>query len=162
MTWWGDKRPPTVAIGGNREAGFTLLELIVVVAILALALTLIAGYRPPWSAALGVRGAASELAMTLRLARSQAISRDGPVSVAIDVAGRRYRIGQGPAHSLPSSFKVELLTVASEQHATNVGEIRFNPDGSSTGGRVTIGDESYMVAVRVAWLNGRVSIGDER
>jgi prepilin-type N-terminal cleavage/methylation domain-containing protein len=33
----------------GREAGFTLIEVIVTLAILSIALTLIVGYKPPWS-----------------------------------------------------------------------------------------------------------------
>lgn len=162
MIWWGKPRAPIVAASCDRQAGFTLIEMIVVIAVLALALTLIVGYRPPWSGSLGVRGAAGELASAFRLARSEAISRDGPVSVAVDVAGHRYRVGDGPERMFPPSLKVELLTLASERYARNVGEIRFNPDGSSTGGRVTFSNGSRTLAVGVDWLNGRVSIGDDR
>ena len=162
MTWWGELQPSSIDPRPGRQAGFTLLEMIVVVAVLGLALTLIAGYRAPWSGSLGVRGAASELASAMRLARSEAIARNGPVSFAIDVAGHRYRVGQDREHSLPPSLKVELLTLAIEQRTTSIGEIRFNPDGSSTGGRVTIGDGARKLAVGVDWLSGRVSIADER
>jgi general secretion pathway protein H len=156
----GKPRPSLVIRRGGRQAGFTLLEMVVVLAILALALTLIMGYRPPWSSGLGVREVASNLASAMRLARSEAISRDGPVSVAIDVARHRYRVGEGPEHSLPSRLRVELLTIASERRTTSAGEIRFNADGSSTGGRVTVGDGLHTLAVGIDWLNGRVSIGD--
>src|ERR1700744_2288155 len=162
MTWWGEPPPPSATPFSDRQAGFPLLRKIVAVAILALAVTLIVGYRPPWSGGLGMRGAASELAATLRLARSEAIAHDGPVSVVIDVAGHRYGVAQQAEHSLPPILKVELSTLAGEQHSINMGEIRFNFDGSSTGGRVTIGDGSRTLAVGVDWLSGRVSIGDER
>jgi general secretion pathway protein H len=162
MIWWVKRRRSIVATSCDRQAGFTLIEMIVVIAIIALALTLIVGYRPPWSGALGVRGAAGALASAFRLARSEAISRDGPVSVVIDVTSHHYRVGEGPERALPPSLKVELLTLSNERHATNAGEIRFNSDGSSTGGRVTIGNGSRTLAVGVDWLNGRVSIGDER
>jgi general secretion pathway protein H len=162
MIWWDEQRPPVAGAFRGRQAGFTLIEVIVVMAILALAVTLIAGYRPPWSASLAVRGAAGQLATAFRLARSEAIFRDAPVSVVVDVARHRYRVDQEAERPLPPTLKVELLTLVSERYATNVGEIRFNPDGSSTGGRVTIGDASRTIAVGVDWLNGRVSIRDER
>lgn len=162
MIWWAELVAPTVIRLRGGQAGFTLLEMIVVVAILAFALTLIVGYRPPWSGGLGVRGAASELASALRLARSEAIARDGPVSVMIDVASHRYQVGESPSQALPPSLKIEFLTLASEQHSINSAAIRFYPDGSSTGGRVTFGDRAHTLVVGVDWLNGRVSIGDER
>lgn len=136
--------------------------MIVVVAILGLALMLIVGYRPPWSGGLGVRGATGAFASALRLARSEAIAHDRPVSVTLDLANHRYRVGEGPGQVLPSNLNVELLTLASERRGAKMGAIRFNPDGSSTGGRVIIGDRAYALAVDVDWLNGRVSIRDDR
>jgi len=145
-----------------RQAGFTLIELIVVLVILGLALTLIVGYKPPWSTGLGIRAAAGQLASTLRLARSEAIARNIPVSVMIDVAEHRYRVGSEPARRLPPALKVELLTLAGERRTAVEGAIRFNPDGTSTGGRITVGDADRKVAVGVDWLTGRVSVSDVR
>jgi general secretion pathway protein H len=161
MIWWDEQRPPVAVAFRGRQTGFTLIEVIVVIAILALAVALIVGYRPPWSSSLSVRGAAGQLAVALRVARSEAISRDAPVSVMVDVARHRYRVDRETERTLPPNLKVELLTLVSERSATNAGEIRFNPDGSSTGGRVTLGDGSRTIAVGVDWLNGRVSIRDE-
>jgi general secretion pathway protein H len=147
---------------GPRQAGFTLLELIVVLAILGLALTLIVGYKPPWSSGLGVRASAGQLASALRVARSQAIASDMPVSVMIDLAAHAYRVGQEPDRRLPSALTMELLTVAGERRTAVQSAIRFNPDGSSTGGRITVGDAVRKVAVGVDWLTGRVSLSDVR
>lgn len=159
MTLSGELRRPIASVG-RAEAGFTLIELLVVVAILGLALGLIVGYRPPWSNGLGLRGAAGELASALRLARSEAITENAPVSVAVDVAGHRYQVGQGRVRNLPPRLQLRLLTLADERRSARQGAIRFNPDGSSTGGRITITDGSRALAVGVDWLSGRVSIGD--
>jgi len=42
------------------------------------------------------------------------------------------------------------------------GDIRFNPDGSSTGGRISLADGRRRLGVGVDWLTGRVSVADER
>jgi general secretion pathway protein H len=162
MTWSDERRPRAMTPIGPRQAGFTLIELIVVLAILGLALTLIVGYKPPWSSGLGMRAAAGQLASALRVARSEAIARDMPVSVIIDVAAHRYRVGQEPDRRLPSALTMELLTVAGERRTAVESAIRFNPDGSSTGGRITVGDAVRKVAVGVDWLTGRVSVSDVR
>jgi general secretion pathway protein H len=145
-----------------REAGFTLIEVIITLTILGLSLALIVGYRPPWSGGLGLRGAAAELAAGLRVARSEAIVSNRPVAFQLDLAGHRYRVGKAEPRPLPAQLTIALLTVAGEQGGNAAGDIRFNPDGSSTGGRISIGDGARSIAVGVDWLSGRVSIADAR
>src|ERR1700761_1230283 len=128
-------------------AGFTLIEVIITLTILGLALVLIAGYKPPWSSTLGLKGTASELASGLRLARSEAISSNRPVAFALDVTGHLYRVGAGATRRLPANLSIELLTISGQSRGTRVGDIRFNPDGSSTGGRISLADGTRRVAV---------------
>jgi general secretion pathway protein H len=149
------RRPPPAA-------GFSLIELIVVLAILGLALVLIIGYRAPWSTALGLKGTAAELASGLRLARSQAIAGNRPVSLDLDLAAHRYRVGDGPPQALPPQLSIELLTIAGENSGRTRGDIRFNPDGSSTGGRISLAEGGRHIAVGVDWLTGRVTVADVR
>jgi general secretion pathway protein H len=139
-----------------------LIEVVITLAILGIALVLIAGYKPPWSSGLGLRGIASELASGLRLARSEAIVSNRPVLFDLDVTGRRYRVGTGTERRLPANVSIELLTIVGESRAANVGDIRFNPDGSSTGGRIALADGKRRMAVGVDWLTGRVTVADMR
>jgi general secretion pathway protein H len=143
-------------------AAFTLIELIVTLAVLGLALVLITGYKAPWSTAFGLKGTAAELASGLRLARSQAIAANRPVALDLDLAGHRYEVGDGPPHALPAKLSIELLTVAGEDRGRTTGDIRFNPDGSSTGGRISLAEGGRRVAIGVDWLTGRVTVVDVR
>lgn len=142
--------------------GFTLIEVIVTLAILGFALVLVTGYKPPWSTALGLRGTAAELASELRLARSEAILRNRAIAFNVDVNDHRYRIDAGPEHRLPANLAIELLTIAGEKRSTGIGDIRFHPDGSSTGGRIALADGQRRMAVGVDWLTGRISVADVR
>ena len=144
----------------RREAGFTLIEVVVTLAILGFALALIVGYKAPWSAALGLRGTAAELASQLRYARSEAVLRNRPVSFEIDLAAHRYRVGNQPARQLPLRYEIVLLTIAGERRDAVRGDIRFNADGSSTGGRVALSDGTRKMALGVDWLTGRVTVAD--
>ena len=142
--------------------GFTLIEVIATLAILAFALVLVVGYKPPWSSGLGVKATAAELASGLRLARSEAIAGNRPVALRLDVAGHVYRVGNGTERRLPANLSLELITIAGENRGNVIGDIRFHPDGSSTGGRISLADGERRVAVGVDWLTGRVSVADVR
>jgi general secretion pathway protein H len=123
---------------------------------------LIIGYRPPWSRGLGLQATAAELAAGLRLARSEAIRSNRQVLFDLDTVGHRYRVGNAAAKQLPADMSIELLTISGEARKAGEGDIRFNPDGSSTGGRISLVDGRRKVAVGVEWLTGRVSIADAR
>ncbi len=163
MIWRGEPgSTPAIgpAPGIGKPNGFSLIELVVVLAVMGFALVLIVGYKAPWSSALGLEGTAAELASGLRLARSQAIADNQPVAFSLDLSGHRYRVGGEVPRSLPPKLSIALLTVTGEKRNATTGDIRFNPDGSSTGGRITLADGSRRVAVGVDWLTGRVTVAD--
>jgi len=132
-------------------AGFTLLELIVVLVIAGL---LMAVVPPMLSAAmpgLQLKGAARQLASGLRYARERAI--------AGRVESREIRVSGKPRPiEVAKALEIGLFTAESELEGPGHGNIRFYPDGSSTGGRVslTYGDSGFEVDVD--WLTGRVEI----
>ena len=154
--------PPAPPPAAAPHCGFSLIELLVVLAVMGLALSLFVGYRAPWSSRLGLEGTAAELAAGLRLARSQSIADNRPIVFVLDLGAHRFRIGGDPPRNLPPKLQVGLLTVSGEKRNATVGDIRFNPDGSSTGGRIVLAEGERRVAVGVDWLTGRVTVADVR
>ena len=153
-------------IAGIREprqsdTGFTLLELLVVLAIMGFSLALIVGTRMPLSRP-NIDATAAELAAQLRLARSGAIVDNRRTNFVLDLATHRYQAGLGPARPLPPALGLQLTTIAGERQSAETGGIGFNPDGSSTGGRIILDNGMRRVAVGVEWLTGRVSVADIR
>ena len=144
------------------DAGFTLIEILVTLAILGLALGMIVGYKPPWSSTIELRAAAARIAAGLREARSEAIALNRPTSFDIDLSQHRFQVGSGPVRVLPRELDLALLTVNGERRNAHTGGIQFNPDGSSTGGRISVADGRRIIAVGVDWLTGRVSVADAR
>jgi general secretion pathway protein H len=141
--------------------GFTLVELLVVLAIaglmLAVAPPLISSVMP----GVELKAAARRTAGALRLAREIAIAGGRDTAWVIDIETNRYRIdGDHRGGSLPAGLEVELVAAEGEMQSDSVGAIRFFPDGSSTGGRVMLkrGDGGYQVGVN--WLTGRILIAD--
>jgi general secretion pathway protein H len=145
----------------GRRLGFTLLELMLV---LAIAAAMVAVVPPLLSAALPglqLKSAARQVAAGFRATRSQAVTHH--IEAVFDVDMERKVItwtGAQRALELPSRLDLELTTARVELADENRGSIRFFPDGTSTGGRLSLryGDRGYRVDVD--WLTGRVTLND--
>jgi general secretion pathway protein H len=145
---------------GSQSAGFTLLEMIIVLVILGLAIGLVITRGPVRSHALEVRNTAAQVMETLRLARSRAIARNRPVSVVVDIRQRSYRIDNELPHLLPPGLGVDVVATAEETLGERRAAIRFEPDGSASGGRIELIDGARRLQIGVDWLTGRVGFAD--
>lgn len=142
----------------KRSAGFTLIELLIVITIMGLALALVAGHGKMRSAGLEENGAASDLAGGLREARAQAIVQNRPVALTLDIAAHRWQIDGRPARTVPPQFSLAVVTVKGATRGGKVASIVFEPDGSSTGGRIDFNDGLRKFAVNIDWLTGNVRV----
>ncbi len=138
--------------------GFTLLELLVVLALVALTVTLVRPLHERVLPGLQVESAVRALVSGLRTARSRALLVRRETRLELDLDERRYRVPPDPWRTLPSRLSLELTTAASEQTAPGRGGIRFFPAGGSTGGRILVALEDRRVAVEVDWLTGRARV----
>ena len=139
--------------------GFTLLELLIVLAIAAGTAALVLPQLSSGVALFELKSGARQLASALQAARGRAIARDAEVAVIVDVQQRTYRTtGIGQVRSIAPDLRLALETADSEVLDDQVAGIRFFPDGSSTGGRLTLAARGMKYVVSVDWLTGRVSI----
>jgi general secretion pathway protein H len=139
--------------------GFTLLELLVVLVIIGLVLAVIPGFLVREQPGLELERAARQVGDGLRQTRSDAMVSNRERVFAIDVEARTFRPGQGqPLQQLGPDLEVGLLTARGELLNARQGQIRFFPDGSSTGGRITLERAQLGAAVAVDWLTGMVTI----
>jgi general secretion pathway protein H len=142
------------------DGGFTLIELMVAVAILALAAALFAPGRLGGSEVLEGKSAAREIAAGLRRARSAAIVSGTETVFLIDVDKRVYAApGAAPA-PLPAKARLAMRTGAAELKGGGSGGIRFFPDGGSTGGGVSLEEGGRSWTIRVDWMTGRVDVDE--
>ena len=133
--------------GRAESAGFTLIETIVVLTILGLALTIVAGFLPRRNTTLELSGATSRVANAMRIARSRAIaeSREVPFVVTPDGHVDNGLVNLGPSVSM----------VLTDQPA-----ILFAPDGSASGGTIHVRVAGKARLIRVDWLTGRVTVAE--
>ncbi len=143
------------AAGERPDAGFTLTELLVVLAIVGLLVAAVPVLLQ--SAMPGARSlaAARALAGDLREARGQAIAGGNATVIRFDATRQSYLLEPGDRKRiLPHAVPFSL------QGARPAARIGFYPDGSSTGGVVLVGDAAQRHRVAVDWLTGRVLVDE--
>jgi general secretion pathway protein H len=145
----------------KREGGFTILEVIVVLVIGAIAYSLILGVPMRGASIYDLKSSARSLASGLRQAQTTAMATRRDTVLTLDMEAKEFVVpGVSDVRKLPDAVDLKLYTAQSEVTSEKRGSIRFYPDGSSTGGRITVsaGERKYLVDVD--WLTGKVSIGD--
>jgi general secretion pathway protein H len=141
--------------------GFTLVELLVVLALIALVIAVASPVVSNAFPGAETKAAARELATGFRFARSEAITGNREVGMVLDLENRRYGVGgEDDIHELPEEAEITLVTARSERIDERTGVIRFFPDGSSTGGGVSLAHGNKEYRVMVDWLTGRVRVFD--
>ncbi|MGZ8218211.1 GspH/FimT family protein [Methylomagnum sp.] len=141
--------------------GFTLLELLLALGLVALLMALAVPNFGPAIARAQLTSATRDVASALRHVRGQALMRGRDAEFELDIERHRYKVtGRNKAYSLPGGIGLSLYTAESETVDEGTGRIRFFPDGSATGGRVTLAGGGRKQVVDVNWLTGEVKIGE--
>ena len=144
----------------RNAAGFSLVELLIVISLLAILSAILTPILIP-SPARTLRTAASEVATTLRETRRLAQSQQAYRRFMVDTETERYGIeGMAKWRQLPDGTQAALTTAQSLLVGQGRGGIDFFPDGSSTGGRVTLSMSGRSVRVDIEWLTGRIRVSD--
>jgi general secretion pathway protein H len=128
-------------------AGFTLIEMIVVLAILGLLAGLIVSRGPMHSQRLDLEAAAQQVAGSLRLARANAIAQDRTILWRADAGG--FGLPGGRLYRLPAGISMR-----------GPATIGFAGDGSSSGGNLLLAGGTRNVTVAVNWLTGGISLSN--
>lgn len=140
----------------SRAQGFTMLELLVVLAIMALLVSIVPPAMGKLSDAVAYRQTLQDVTGMLRKARQQAVLGGAPVSFVLDTASREYGLaGQGSAR-LPDSLQMKAITA--EGVSSQGQAIVFLPEGGATGGSIVLTRSAGGgIRLRVDWLSGLVS-----
>lgn len=146
----------------HRTGGFTLLELLAVLVVMA---TVVVAVVPALVGTSGaeVEAAARTLAAGLRRVRSQAIRNHRPQSLVLDVERRSFRLSfETHDRSLPEGVELKMVTAREALASGERGAIRFFPNGGSSGGQITVAGAAREIVLDVDWLSGRVRMFNGR
>ncbi|MDD2876661.1 MAG: GspH/FimT family pseudopilin [Acidiphilium sp.] len=135
------------------DAGFTLLELIVVMVIMGLVLGLVLTHGPMRSPRLAEAAAVQDIAQGLQDAASRAIAQDRTTKFQLDPQTGVWR--EGARHgTIPAGTAIGFHGVA----AGRMGTVMFAPDGSASGGRITLASAGGVRVIAIDWLTGQIRI----
>ena len=144
----------------TRANGFTLVELMAVIVLLAIALTAVTFSFSKSLQSAKIRGASRDLVAALRYTRGQAIVKGRQEVLTLDLDGNSYTAPGKHAVKLPKDMTLGLTTADTEVTGANAGGIRFFPDGSSTGGHISVFQGRREWRINVAWLTGDIALDE--
>lgn len=140
----------------DRQRGFTLIEILVVIALIGLAMTVVAVSISGGLRSAQVRSASRDLVASLRYTRGQAIVKRESKVLMFNVDERSFTAPGRKPVNLPKDMVLKVETARQEQIAEGEAGIRFYPDGSSTGGNVQLIYGQSIWRIDVNWLTGEV------
>lgn len=134
------------------SSGFALVELTIALAILAL----VAAVALPGSSRTAgpsrVRAEALEVVALLKADRNLAISRGQEIVTRVDAAGQSIVSGAAGTRTLASNAVALTFSTRGD------GGILFHPDGSSTGGTITLQSRVAAYRIDVTAITGYIAL----
>jgi len=152
-------RPQISRAGRDSESGFTLVEVIAVLALIALLAAIIVPGLPRGTSRAKLEAYAVETAALLKADRAAAIRRRATVATEVDMSARALRSrATGRAVYLPADVALEALLARRCDKRPAGSTIRFFASGMSCGGVIALVRDNLRYEVRVNWLTGGVEV----
>lgn len=138
------------------EAGFTLVETLVVLSILAMTMSVAPAIMSGLAGA-RLRAATDELIAELRETRAQAVRRDDTAELVLDLAQRRYaRSGLAGTRPLAEIVDVVEVVPARLAQSNRVARLRFRSDGTADEAHIILRHGDSRNVIGIDWLTGMV------
>ena len=141
----------------RKSRGFSLIEIITVVFLIALAIGAVSISFSKSMSGAKVQAATRDLVAALRYTRGQAIVKGKETTFNLDLGGNSYQAPGKPTVQLPKNMRLTLYTADQEITSETSGRIRFFADGASTGGHISVLMERVEWSINVDWLTGAIT-----
>lgn len=137
--------------------GFTLIELLITLLIAVLAVGVVAPRFSALIPGVEIKGEAQKVAALMRFARSKAIA-EGDVIVLerIEDPLALKLTGKKELYEWPQTIEIDLVREIGMDRDN--AEIHFYPDGSSSGGSISLTRGNRRFQIKVDWITGRVNV----
>ena len=139
--------------------GFTLLEVVCVVAIVAILAAIVIPALPRGTSRARLQSYAIEAAAMLKADRDAAIRNRVQIVTEIDAPARVVRSGAtGRVIRVPDDVRFDAILAARCNQRVAGATIRFFASGMSCGGAIALTRLGVGYQVRVNWLTGGVEV----
>ena len=145
--------------GRKAEAGFTLVEMVCVIAIIAMLAAILLPHISRATSRPRLEGYAVETASLLKADRTAAMRRRVPIATQVDASERYLRSGStGRILRVPDdvTFSATLPIRCNDRQAFST--ISFFATGMSCGGTIVLSRLGAAYEIRVNWLTGGIEI----
>ena len=141
------------------EHGFTLLEMVCVLAIIAMLAAVLFPLIPRQTSRSRLQAYALETATLLKADRNAAIRRQGEVTTLVDAGARSIRSGVTmETIRIPDDVRFDALLPKTCRQRASLSTISFFANGMSCGGTIALTRLDTGFEIRVNWLTGRIEI----
>jgi general secretion pathway protein H len=163
-----------------KNKGFSLMELIIVLTILALSISLVTSSLSNLSRTIELKAAAKKVSGILRYYRSEAVNKGSVYQVLFDSELRAVKVQSvsltesadekeadekkggevaKTLYGLPEGVQMKELDFPSPEYPCDLPAVEFYPNGGSNGGSVLINSpERKGYKIKVDFLTGMVGI----
>lgn len=143
----------------SSSLGFTLIELLMTMVIAVSIMTISAAAYSRLSSSAALKATSQDILVTLRWARNSAITKSKETAFSVDNSKRIYWVvGAKRQRVIDSSLNLEIFSAINLSADENISQIRFAPDGSSSGGEIKISNGKKTYSIVVEWLSGKVEL----
>jgi general secretion pathway protein H len=141
------------------ERGFTLLEMVCVLAIIALLAAVLLPVIPRNTSRSRLEAYALQTATLLKADRNAAMRRGADVATLVDAGTRTVRSGATPEIvRIPEDVRFDALLPQTCNRRATQSSISFFANGMSCGGTIALTRFDAGFEIRVNWLTGRIEL----
>jgi general secretion pathway protein H len=142
-----------------RQHGFTLLEMVCVIALMAIVAAVLLPMVPRHTSRSRLQAYALQTATLLMADRNAAIRRRADVTTLVDAPSRAIRSGvTAQTIRIPDDVRFDALLPQTCRQRAALSTISFLADGMSCGGTIALARLDMAYEIRVNWLTGRIEI----
>ena len=146
----------------RRDGGYTLFEMLIVLALVAVAVGFAVPAVSSGSQHSSLRKAEATVLQVLRTARAEAIRTNRESWVHLDLDSNAISTSFGEALVLNGAVTgIDFTTARALVDGPERGGLLFLPDGTSTGGRIVLHTENLSRVIEVDWITGMVRTVDD-